>query len=322
MRSAKQTGMAMVIVIWVLSLMTIMAGSFALTMRRETSVISAVKDNAVGLAVAEAGVAIARQMMLQKDESRRWRADGSVYQLHYQEAEIRVRLFSEQGKIDLNKADETLLTAMMSSTSVDPDEQQALVSAILDWRDQDDLVHINGAEKQQYEETGLTYHPANKEFQLIDELQMVLGMDSNIFQELRPLITVYSGQAQVNLKLASKEVLQVITNLDSEMLDDFMQQRIEANRAQLPVPALPIIENTSGNQDTNTNEVYTIISQARVFGDVNSGITVTLKKNTNGSQTNPFQVLDWQQIYPKVSLFSDEMEQQVIVLYDESEHKY
>lgn len=321
MVSSKQSGIAMVIVIWVLSLLTIMAGSFALTMRRETTVISAIKDNAIVLATAETGIAIAQQMLFLKEEGKRWRADGSVYALKYLEADIRVRLVSEHGKIDINKADEALLTEMMASTAEELSKQQELVSAILDWRDTDELVRINGAEKEQYEEAGLSYQPANKEFQRIDELLMVLGMSHDIYQHLKPLVTVYSKTPKVDLNVASKEVILAIGKLDEEILDEYLQQRIENNLAQLPAPQFPILENSTGGQSGRGNKVYTVISQALLFGEVVAGLKVTLKNAPNMVGGNPIQILSWQQIDQKNSLFDDDMAQ-LLVIQDEPENKH
>ena len=287
-----QTGLAMVIVIWVLSLMTIMAGSFALTMRREITVISSVKDNAVAIAAAETGITVAEQMLLLADKEKRWHADGRIYQLHYQDTEIRVRVLSEQGKVDINKAGEPLLTTIMTATSIDMAEQQALVSAILDWRDKDDLVHINGAEEQQYEEAGLSYQPANKAFNQLDELQMVLGMNATVFNELQPLITVHSGLPNVNLKVASKEVIQIVTGIGLENEQDFLQQDMETDSDKV--------------QNLENNEVYSVISQVRLFGELTAGIKVMLKKTANGNQSKAFKVLNWQPIYQELSLFNDE----------------
>lgn len=317
----KQSGIAMVIVIWVLSLLTIMAGSFALTMRRETTVISAIKDNAIVLATAETGIAIAQQMLFLKDKDKQWRADGSIYPIKYQEADIRVRLISEHGKIDINKADEVLLTEMMASTAEELSKQQELVSAILDWRDPDELVRINGAEKEQYEEAGLAYQPANKAFQRIDELQMVLGMSHDLYQQLKPLVTVYSETPNVDLNVASKEVILAIGKLDEEVLDEYLQQRTENNLAQLPAPQFPILENSNGRQGGRGNKVYTVISQALLFGEVVAGLKVTLKNIPNMIGGNPIQILSWQQIDQKNSLFDDDMAQ-LLVIHDEPENKY
>jgi len=318
MLASKQKGLAMVIVIWVLSLLTIMAGSFALTMRRETTVISAVKDNAVVQAMAESGVNIAKQMLFLADETMRWRADGSIYLINYQDAKIRVRLLSELGKIDINKADEELLTAMMKSTTAEVSKQQEIVSAILDWRDEDELIHINGAEKEQYEEAELSYSPANKDFQLIEELQMVLGMDSDLYQQLKPLITVYSKQRQVDLNVASKEVITAIGNLDPEILDEYIQQRTESNANNFPAPAFPLTGGTSNNKGSKSNQVYTIISQAQLYDEFASGVKATIKKSATGAE-QAFQVLNWQIIDQKQSLFDDDMTQ-LLVTQDEPEN--
>jgi len=323
MNRRTQSGMALVLVIWILSLLTIMAGSFALTMRRETTVISALKDNAETLSVAETGLTIARQMLFLADKDKRWLTDGSIYQLQIQGAEIRIRLFSEQGKIDINKANEALLMRMIGSVSDELDKQRELVGAIIDWRDDDDQVHGDGAEKQQYEDAGLTYQPANKEFQLIEEIQMVLGMNDTIFQQIKPLITVYSGKAKVDLDVASKEVLQIITGSDLESSDDNNQQELD-NSETPPIDSESSEQEQIDVEETSnaTNSIYTIISQARFYADAEVGIRVTIKKAVDTNQAGPFQMLDYQQLYQGVSLFSDEMEQFLVIGKDEFQQEY
>ena len=160
----RQKGLALVLVLWVLSLLTIMAGSFALSMRREASIIAGIKNNAQALAVAESGIAMAEMMLLNPDPNKRWRADGSIYEINSADAKVRVRLLSETGKIDINKADQTLLQGLMTFAPVDADQQTRLVNAILDWRDEDDLVHIDGAEKKEYKDAGLNYQPQKQTF--------------------------------------------------------------------------------------------------------------------------------------------------------------
>ncbi|MCK4710750.1 MAG: general secretion pathway protein GspK [Gammaproteobacteria bacterium] len=285
-----------------------MAGSFALTMRRETTVISAVKDNAVILAAAETGITIAQEMLFLPDKTQRWHADGSIYKIQYKDIEIRVRLLSEHGKVDINKADETLLMTIMKSLPIEMNEQQALVSAIMDWRDQDDLVRINGAEKDQYSDAGLNYQPTNRDFQILQELQMVLGINSKVYQILQPLLTVYSGQSRVNLQVAAKEVLQVLAEVEPELMDDYLQQRSE--NQQLAANS-PLTGKTAENQQ-NGNDVYSIISEARLFSEVTAGLKVTIKKQAVGDSASNFLVLDRQQIFQSTSLFSDEMEQQLV----------
>ncbi len=329
----------MVIVIWVLSLLTIMAGSFALTMRRETVVISAVKDNAEALAMAETGLAIAQRMLLELDNEKRWKADGSIYQVFHKDAEIRIRLFSERGKVNINLADESLLARMMESTSISVEDQQALVSAILDWRDRDELIRINGAEKDEYEDAGLSYKPANKKFNVIEELQMVLGMNEAIFEELQPVVTVYSEQPNVDLKVAPIEVQWMINNPDKLPLDEFTIQWLENNDQQY-IPDINRERQTAANsfeqdaqdifnsgnsrgnpQAIDDESVYTIVSQARLFTDTEATIKITIIQSAARQSVEPFQVLEYRQLYHGKSLFSEEMEQFIVIEEDESERR-
>ncbi|MGZ8185590.1 MAG: general secretion pathway protein GspK, partial [Methylobacter sp.] len=231
-----QKGLALILVLWILSLLTIMAGSFALSMRRETSIITGIVTNAQAKSIAESGLAIAEMMLLNPDQNKRWRTDGSVYEMDYGSSKVRLRLLSESGKIDINIVDQAVLQSLMNHAPVDDEEQKnKIMNAILDWRDEDDLVHIDGAEKKEYREAGLTYQPGNKPFQSIEELQMVLGIDENVFLWIEDLVTIYSGQP-VDMQQASKKVLQVLPGLEPEVVENFVAARLESAINGVPVP--------------------------------------------------------------------------------------
>ncbi len=313
-----QKGVALVLVLWVLSLLMIMAGSFALTMRRETTVAAVIKNNAEAKAVAESGIAIAEKMLLNSDINKAWKADGSIYEILANHAKIRIRLEAETGKIDLNKADPVLLQKLMVNAPVDEEFQSKLVGAILDWRDADDLVNLNGAEKAEYQDAGLSYEPRNKPFESVEELQLVLGMDKTVFSWLEPLVTVNSGQPQVDLQLATKEVLKTISGMDAEMIEAFVLARIDNARNNLPPPPLPL---ASGLQRTASgkNNIVTIISEAFLAGDSKARLHVVVEK-PEGNDASSFQVLKWQHATPNnKSLFSDVMSELLVKQYAEPE---
>jgi general secretion pathway protein K len=313
----RQRGLALVLVLWVLSLLTIMAGSFALSMRREASIIEGIRNNAQAMAIAESGIAMAEMMLLNPDQNKRWRADGSIYQVESVDSIVRVRLLSETGKIDINKADQTLLQGLMTRAPVDSEQQTRLVNAILDWRDKDDLVHINGAEKKEYKEAGLSYQPRNKPFQSIEELQLVLGMDASVFKWIEPLVTTYSGQQQVDLQQAAKEVLQLMPELDKGLVDAYITARLESAVNGLPVPAFP--SSSGQNASAGQNNAFTIISEALLNDESNALISAVIKQS-DGTQATPFQVLKWQQVTANgASLFTDAMSELLVKQYAESE---
>ncbi|MDD1628585.1 MAG: general secretion pathway protein GspK [Methylococcaceae bacterium] len=319
----RQKGMALVLVLWVLSLLTIMAGSFALSMRRESSIIAGIKNNAQAKAIAESGIAMAEIMLLNPDPAKGWRTDGSIYEINSADAKIRVRLSSETGKIDINKADETLLKGLMTSAPVDEDQQTKVVNAILDWRDEDDLVHIEGAEKQEYQDAGLSYQPGNKPFQSIEELQLVLGMDKSLFLWIEPLVTVYSGQPQVTIQDATKEVLLVIPGLDRGLVDSYIAARVESAINNLPAPPFPSSSEmntpTRQNIPTGQSNVLTVVSEAVLDDKSRASVSAVIKKSGN-SQAIPFEVLKWQHVSANsASLFTDAMSKLLVAQYAEPE---
>jgi hypothetical protein len=59
-----------------------------------------------------------------------------------------------------------------------------------DWRDGDDLVRLNGAERQHYLAAGVKHVPGNKPFQSAGEAQRILGMTPGIFACIIGEITV------------------------------------------------------------------------------------------------------------------------------------
>jgi general secretion pathway protein K len=338
----RQKGFALVLVLWVLSLLTIMAGSFALSMRREAAIVADSSINAKAMAVAESGLAIAELMVMNPDQRQRWRTEGSIYQIDYGDSTVRVRLLSETGKIDLNSADQTLLQGLMAYAPVDAELQTQLVNAILDWRDTDDLVRIDGAEKKEYKQAGLSYQPRNMPFQSIEELQLVLGMDEHIFKWIENLVTVYSGQPQIDLTQASKEVLQVLPKMDAKLIEQYIAARRESAINGLPPPAffagagMPQVTANqsmlSGQQSATGNMPATaVIDGAEPKGAItvvteallNDGTTATINaliKKSDNTGSSPFQILKWQRnATENGSLYTAEKDELLVRQYAEPE---
>jgi general secretion pathway protein K len=316
----KNKGFALVLVLWILSLLTVMAGSFTLTMRRETSIISGIKDNAVAAAAAEAGISVAEIMLLHPDQNKRWRSDGNLYQIDFGGTRVRLRLISESGKFDLNKATLQVLQNLMANAPIDDEKLQAkLVGAILDWRDADDLINLEGAEKDEYRKEGLKYKPRNKPFQTVEELQMVLGVNEEVYNWLEPKVTVWSGQNQINLKLAAKDILRLMPGLDADMIETYVATRLDNDKNDLPIPEFPANLLAGGGAGIGNNENITIVSEALMPDETRALITATVvKSGANPSQQ--FQLLKWQRNPGNVeSLFTDAMDELLAKQYAEPE---
>lgn len=313
-----EKGFALVLVLWVLSLLMIMAASFSLTMRRETAVIAGITGGSKALAAAESGIAMAEMMLMNPDQTKRWHTDGNIYQIEFLDARVRIRLEGETGKIDLNNANQVQLQQLIAQLPIDSEKQTALVSAILDWRDSDDLVNIDGAEKDEYKAAGKLYQPRNKPFQTLEELQMVLGMDDSILKQLEPLITIYSGRSQVDLSQASKEVM-LAMGLDASLVDQCIELRRQS--AITGVPMQPANLGTGFNCGSGQSDVIEIIAESRLENGSGAIIKSIVANSPAGAGDGglPFRILSWKrEERADTSLFSEDKDSLLVTPNAES----
>lgn len=328
----KQRGVALILVLWVLSILTLMAGSFTLTMRRESAGVSHIKANAEAMAHAQAGIALAQAMLLHEDEAKRWRVDGSIYEIETENATTRIRILSETGKIDLNSVTQKLLHHVLQFSPLETQAQLELENALLDWRDDDDTTRPFGAEKNEYKAIKLNYAPRNKPFRSFEELQMVRGMTAEVFAWMQPLFTVYAaGQTEVDVNSASREVLNALPEIDVTLLDAYFLARQKAIINHEPMPKLPRVENAAQamTQDVEATteaeaapeiSVVTISVETVLDNDAQARMDVVMEK-VDGANNLPFQILVWQNQMDLPSLFSETMNEFLIAHYFEPEPK-
>jgi general secretion pathway protein K len=313
-------GFALVLVLWVLSLLMIMAASFSLTMRRETGVIAGITGGARALAAAESGIAMAEMMLMNPDQTKRWHIDGNIYQVQFLDAWVRIRLQSETGKIDINNVTPVQLQQLIAQLPVDKERQTALASAILDWRDQDDLVNIDGAEKKEYKEAGKLYQPRNKPFQTMEELQMVLGMDESVLKQLEPLITLYSGRSQVDLSQASKEVMLAL-GVDAALVDQCIELRRQSAVTGTPIQSVNL--GPEFNCGSGQGNVIEITAESRLENGAGAVVKAIVTNNqaAGGAESGglPFQILSWKrEERADTSLFSEDKDSLLVMPNAES----
>lgn len=192
---------------------------------------------------------------------------------------VRITARPERAKIDINFADEPLLAGVFRSGGADPKQAEQLASAVEDWRDGDDLLHINGAERQQYAEAGLNYGPANRLFQSVGELRLVLGMSSAIFDCIRPQLTVLTQSPGIDLTAADPALLKVLG--------------IDRGRSQAGATAPSL----ATGQLITPGDVYEIIAETE---DIAHGIrrAERVSVRITGNPSDPFWILTIEPEFP------------------------
>lgn len=279
-----RNGLALVLVLWVLVLMTIMAGSYALSTQREAALLNHAHERAKGLALAEGGVNYAMMMLSLPDPTLRWRADGSDYLWEMEGARVRIRIFDEAGKVDLNAAQEPTLRKVLNYVVHNEEQAVQLADAILDWRDPDDLKLMHGAEAADYRAAGSNQRPQNRHFLVLEELRGVLGITPDLYHRLQDWFTVHSRQDGLNPSKASKEILLALADGNAGLVENYLAQR----RAGTPPPFPPV---PGINYNSAADGAYTIWAMAEFADQPGVGVRAIVKRG--GTAGSAFTYLGW-----------------------------
>ena len=235
-----QSGIALVLALWLTVLLTVVASGFAFSMRSEALATRNAVALAQARAIADGAVERTAFELMRPRVADAWTFDGQAHRWTEGDATVVAVAVDEAAKIDINAAPDLLLkNLLMNIGGVEEPAAAALVDAIVDWRDPDDLRRPNGAELPEYRAANSKYVPANAPFETIGEAARVLGMTPAVFRRIAPVITVYSRQPGVNAATAARDVLLALPNTTAEVVDAYVEQRSQALANKLPVPPFP-----------------------------------------------------------------------------------
>lgn len=200
-------GAILIAVVWIVLLLSLLAVAVTTATFGMRQAIQSVEQERRELILAEAAMTVFMKEHFYSPDERAFLAD--IVAVQGQEYKIQVTF--ESGKINLNRASRSLLSAMFILLGNDEAVSQAAAAAIVDWRDSDSSTTSDGAEGADYDAAGLHYWPRNGPFESIGELAYVLGIPENAFLCVRPLLTVSApASAPVNLDHAPQRVKEII----------------------------------------------------------------------------------------------------------------
>ncbi|EXJ17109.1 type II secretion system minor pseudopilin [Imhoffiella purpurea] len=232
---ARQSGIALVLVMWVLTLLTVMALGMTATQRTETSLT----DNAISTArfhaLADAAIAYtALSFMSEPQDSETdgeqesptvWLPNDVPRMWSFAGENLIIRVSNESSRINLNQAQPDELRTLLGLLGVGAEEGDAIAAAIADWRDEDDLVQLDGAEDDDYMAEGRSLGAKDAFFDSVEELHQVMGMTGEIYRRLAPLVTVYTSGGSVDEDFAAPEVLATLRDLSLEEAIEEVEKR-------------------------------------------------------------------------------------------------
>lgn len=287
---ARQHGIALITVIWMLAFLTVLAAGVTVVARSDIQLARNVKGMTQARSEAEGGIYYAVTRLIDASGTK-WIGNGSTYRVPGPGMKVEVTVQDEAGRIDINVADADLLRSLFIAGGADAELADECADAVMDWRDEDQLRRTHGAEWDDYVEAGVSYVPRNGKFLSIDELQMVLPVTREIFQLIRPALTIYNGGKGVNPALAPGIAMLAISNSGPDSVAEYMANR-EASPGRMVTAGMPQVNRRF--VAAVGGKVFQISALATTDSGLSASVTAVVRLQTTDTQ-KPFMILDWGQ---------------------------
>lgn len=240
-RCLSQRGIALLTVLWVLTILMVIVLSFSLIARTETYATLSFKEGIERKFMAEAGIErgimelyyrnLYKNQTVELEGREIWKTDGTPYSSQIGNGVYLVRIRDESGKIDINAANDLVLKNLFVNLGVQPDDADVIVDSIMDWRDPDDLHRLNGAENDYYRSLPNPYDAKNAKFDTLEELLLVKGITHAILygsgeqKGAVDFLTIHAKTSRINVNAATKEALMAIPGMTPEVADAIISFR-------------------------------------------------------------------------------------------------
>jgi general secretion pathway protein K len=255
-------GIAFIMVIWVITILSVVVLEFCFAMRTEVNITRNYQEELQLYAAAEGGVQRAIAELILKHDSRmqqmrrnpkegealaeyiEWVTDGRDYKVPFERGECAVRVMGEGGKVNINRVTDTVLRKIVSSLGLEGEARDVVVDSILDWRDPDDFIRINGAENDYYRSLKDPYDCKNGNLDSVEELLLIRGVTPELFYGkkeksitgeiakeepigLKDIFSVYATGEQIDINSTSLPVLRIVLGLPLEVCRLILKAREE-----------------------------------------------------------------------------------------------
>jgi general secretion pathway protein K len=138
---------------------------------------------------------------------------------------FRYGVCDEAARLNLNTATEDMVRNLL--TAVFPEMEDKIktdiAQSLIDWRDPDDAKLSNGAEENEYASLKVPYQIRNGPLESVEEFLMVRGVTPEIYNGVRPYVTVYTD-GKINFNTAPLKVLQAL-GLNPELAERVAEYR-------------------------------------------------------------------------------------------------
>jgi len=205
MRTPRQSrcGIALIIVMIAITVLSILAAGFAYSMKVETKLAQNSNSETDLIWLGRAGVELARYVLAQQMAvgtepydalNQKWAggpggfatsnsvlASIQLENVPLGDGKFSIKITDLERKFNINVADEAVLEQALRLVGVNAGDFSAIAGSILDWIDRDENTHIGGTESDYYQGLTPAYFAKNQPIDDLSELLLIRGITPEIY---------------------------------------------------------------------------------------------------------------------------------------------
>jgi general secretion pathway protein K len=279
-------GFILVVVLWILAALATLASTYSIYLGN-AAFAAQINDDRLRIRNAiSTGIELSAYQLLAVPE--RARPSQGAFTVRLARATIDASFVSEGARVDLNAAPKNLLEGLFAAVGADPSQAASFADRVIGWRKKADPTGQND-EVEAYKAAGLDYAPRQTPFQNVLELPLVLGLPPHIVERVLPLVTVYSGHPEIDIRVAPPEVLAALPNVTTDQL-----QKVLGARMQSPEDGealLKLLGSAHALATDKPNPAARVRMQIRLDNGRAARAEVVILVMQN--EDEPFRVLSW-----------------------------
>jgi general secretion pathway protein K len=221
----RDDGFIVVAVLWILAALATLASVYAVYVANTASGSRVNDDRIQAQGLVAAAIELTAYRLTAVDQE--LRPTRGAFSFRMGGANVGVEFRSEAARIDLNDAPKELLAGLFSALGARPAEAGYFADRIIGWRTKSgqagDPAVAN--ETSMYRTAGISYAPRGAPFAHVAELWLVMGIPPQFIERALPYVTVFSGQANLNVLDAAPLALAALPGMTPEVLNAVLAQR-------------------------------------------------------------------------------------------------
>lgn len=286
-RHRSERGIALIVVLWTLALLSALALGFTATTRSQVLLSRNLLDGARARHAADAGVYLAIDALLDAARRPTLCVDGRGVPARFAGADLTIAIRDEAGKVDLNSAPAALLARLFAAAGAGAPSAQALAEGVAARRGGGTAPRRLGGAASPF---------AAVPFESVDELRGVPGMTPDLFARVVGDVTVHAHLPGIDPEAASATVLRAALGLTPAAALEFAALRGKgfACRGQLTPPPPP---GTEAMVARSHRLAYGVTAEAVTTTGAVFRRAVVVWLTTRPDR--PYLILDWREGRPE-----------------------